>query len=185
MDAARMPDPAPPPDARTAGDGDAFEALFRAEYGRVVGIARRVLRDPDEAADVAQEVFLAALRGRVALRPRAGGWLHAAAAHTALNHLRAARRLGERQARAVRAGAGRDGDGAPDRLLEASEERRLVRRLLARMPERQAAILVLRHSGLSYAEVAVALGLKPGSVGTLLRRAELAMRKEWETYASD
>src|ERR1700736_1973545 len=58
------------------------------------------------------------------------------------------------------------------------ERRREVRRALSRLPQRTAAVLMLRHSGLSYAEVATALGIKVGNVGTLLRRAEEAMRKE-------
>jgi DNA-directed RNA polymerase specialized sigma24 family protein len=44
--------------------------------------------------------------------------------------------------------------------------------------------LVLRHSGLSYAEVAAALHLSPGSVGTTVRRAESALRKEMDRHAS-
>jgi DNA-directed RNA polymerase specialized sigma24 family protein len=39
-------------------------------------------------------------------------------------------------------------------------------------------VLVLRHSGLSYAEVAEAMNVKTGHVGTMLRRAESALRKE-------
>ena len=58
------------------------------------------------------------------------------------------------------------------------DERRRVRAALARLPHRQAVALVLRHSGLSYAEVAAALDLSPGSVGTVVRRAESALRKE-------
>ena len=53
-----------------------------------------------------------------------------------------------------------------------------VRRALARLPRRAAAVLVLRHSGLSYAEVAEAMNVKVGHVGTMLRRAESALRKE-------
>jgi RNA polymerase sigma-70 factor (ECF subfamily) len=41
-------------------------------------------------------------------------------------------------------------------------------------------VLVLRHSGLSYAEVADAMGVGIGQVGTMLRRAEAALRKEIE-----
>jgi RNA polymerase sigma-70 factor (ECF subfamily) len=44
--------------------------------------------------------------------------------------------------------------------------------------------LVLRHSGLSYADVAAALGLSPGSVGTTVRRAESTLRKELHRHAS-
>jgi len=66
----------------------------------------------------------------------------------------------------------------PERLVVEAEQRREVRRALNRLPQRTAAVLMLRHSGLSYAEVATALGIKVGNVGTLLRRAEEAMRKE-------
>lgn len=44
---------------------------------------------------------------------------------------------------------------------------------------------MLRHSGLSYLEIAQALSLSPGSVGTLLRRAEVALRKEWIRHAPE
>ena len=54
----------------------------------------------------------------------------------------------------------------------------MVRDALRRMPERSAAVLVLRYSGLSYAEVARALGIGAGQIGTLLRRAEERLRKE-------
>ncbi|PMP85558.1 MAG: RNA polymerase subunit sigma-24, partial [Roseiflexus castenholzii] len=55
-----------------------------------------------------------------------------------------------------------------------AEERDQVRAALATMPQRQAHLLLLRHAGLSYAEVAAVLNLAPGSVGTLLARAERA-----------
>ncbi|HEX8001314.1 MAG TPA: sigma factor-like helix-turn-helix DNA-binding protein [Mycobacteriales bacterium] len=58
-----------------------------------------------------------------------------------------------------------------------------VRAALARLPRTQAVALVLRHSGLSYAEVAAALDLSPGSVGTTVRRAETALRKELSRHA--
>ena len=64
------------------------------------------------------------------------------------------------------------------------EERHHVRAALARLPRKQAVALVLRHSGLSYAEVAAALGSSPGSVGTTVRRAESALRKELNGHAS-
>ncbi len=64
------------------------------------------------------------------------------------------------------------------------EERSRVRAALAKLPRKQAMALVLRHSGLSYAEVAAALDLSPGSVGTSVRRAESALRKELNRHAS-
>jgi len=53
-----------------------------------------------------------------------------------------------------------------------------VRAALGRLPAKSAAVLALRYSGLSYAETAAALGVNVGQVGTLLRRAEAALRKE-------
>jgi DNA-directed RNA polymerase specialized sigma24 family protein len=47
-----------------------------------------------------------------------------------------------------------------------------------------AMVLVLRHGGLSYAEVASAMDVKQGDVGTMLRRAESALRKEVERATS-
>ena len=64
------------------------------------------------------------------------------------------------------------------------DERRRVRAALARLPHKQAVALVLRHSGLSYAEVADALDLAPGSIGTTVRRAESALREEMNRHAS-
>jgi RNA polymerase sigma-70 factor (ECF subfamily) len=64
------------------------------------------------------------------------------------------------------------------------EERSRVRAALARLPHKSAVALVLRHSGLSYAEVAAALDLSPGSVGTTVRRAESTLRKELIRHAS-
>jgi RNA polymerase sigma factor (sigma-70 family) len=157
-------------------DDESFEALFTAEYGRVAGIANRVLADPHEAEDVAQEVFIDFHRLHSASAQYAPAWLHRAAAHAALNRLRGARR---RQRREV-AQAAEESDQTvdPQRMLEVSEDRRQVRQALARLAPKPAAVLVLRASGLSYAEVAQALGVGIGQVGTLLRRAESALRKE-------
>ncbi|HEV2030007.1 MAG TPA: sigma-70 family RNA polymerase sigma factor [Candidatus Dormibacteraeota bacterium] len=157
-------------------DDESFEALFTAEYGRVAGIANRVLADPHEAEDVAQEVFIDFHRLHSASAQYAPAWLHRAAAHAALNRLRGARR---RQRREV-AQAAEDTDRTvdPQKLLEVSEDRRELRQALARLAPKPAAVLVLRASGLSYAEVAQALGVGIGQVGTLLRRAEAALRKE-------
>jgi RNA polymerase sigma-70 factor (ECF subfamily) len=73
----------------------------------------------------------------------------------------------------------------PEQLVVAAEQRREVRQALSRLPEKAAAILVLRYSGLSYAEVATALRLRVGNVGTMLRRAEEALRKEVKRATSE
>jgi RNA polymerase sigma factor (sigma-70 family) len=156
----------------------AFERLFRSEYARVVGIAHRVLADQAEAEDVAQDVFISFYRGHPADASYARAWLHAAAAHAALNAVRGRDRRSRREAaQAVPLDATAAQDD-PAETVAASETRDEVRAVLARMPERSAAILALRYAGLSYAEIAAALDVRASSVGTLLRRAEDAFRRE-------
>jgi RNA polymerase sigma factor (sigma-70 family) len=157
-----------------------LEQVFRADYARVVGIAARVLGSRNQAEDVAQEVFLAFGRTSIPAE-QAGGWLAVAAAHTALNLLRAGRRRSAREEH-----AGNAPTTAPDvaDAVITRDESRQVRGALARLPRKQAVAVVLRHSGLSYAEVAAALQMSPGSVGTTVRRAESALRKELTRHAS-
>jgi RNA polymerase sigma-70 factor (ECF subfamily) len=157
-----------------------LEAVFRSDYARVVAVAARVLGSRESAEDVAQEVFLSFGRSGVPAG-EARGWLTVAATHTALNVLRSGRRRGAREE------AADDGPGiVPDvaDIVISRDEQRAVRAALSRLPHRQAAALVLRHSGLSYAEVAAALDLSPGSVGTTVRRAESVLLKELNRHAS-
>jgi RNA polymerase sigma-70 factor (ECF subfamily) len=157
-------------------EDEAFEALFTTEYGRVVGIANRVLADVHEAEDVAQEVFMDFHRLHSATAEYGPAWLHRAAAHASLNRLRGARRRQKRElAQALEEG---DRTLDPQKQAEMAEDRRRLREALARMAPKPASVLVLRASGLSYAEVAQALGVGIGQIGTLLRRAEATLRKE-------
>src|SRR5215213_5234659 len=158
-----------------------LDEIFRRDYQRVVGVAARVLGSRDPAEDVAQDVFLSFARSSVPAG-EARGWLSVAAAHTALNLLRSGRRRASREETAAAA----DDVVAPDvaDAVVTLEERRRVRAALARLPRKQAVALVLRHSGMGYADVAAALDLSPGSVGTTVRRAESALRKELDHHAS-
>jgi RNA polymerase sigma factor (sigma-70 family) len=156
----------------------AFERLFRAEYARVVGIAHRVLVDQAEAEDVAQDVFISFYRGHPADAPYASAWLHAAAAHAALNAVRGRDRRSRREAAQAVPLEATAGGADPAESVVVTETRDEVRAVLARLPERSAAMLALRYAGLSYAEIAAALDVRASSVGTLLRRAEDAFRRE-------
>lgn len=166
--------------ARGAVRGD-LDEIFRRDYQRVVGVAARVLGSRDQAEDVAQDVFLSFGRSSVPAG-EAGGWLSVAAAHTALNLLRSGRRRASREETVAAANDALVPDVAD--AVVTLQERSRVRAALARLPRKQAVALVLRHSGLSYAEVAAALDLSPGSVGTTVRRAESALRKELNRHAS-
>src|SRR5439155_1433215 len=120
--------------ART--DDEAFEALFTAEYGRVVGIANRVLADPHEAEDVAQEVFIDFHRLHSAKADYAPAWLHRAAAHASLNRLRGARRRQKREVAHAQQEGERELD--PQQQAELNEDRRHLRAALGRMAPRPA-----------------------------------------------
>ena len=157
-----------------------LEAIFRRHYPLVVGVAAGVLGSRDQAEDVAQDVFLSLGRSSVPAG-EARGWLCVAAAHTALNLLRSARRRASREETTAAS------DPVASDVAEAVvtlEERRRVRRALGRLARKQAGSLVRRHSGLRYAEAAAVLGLSPGSVGTTVRRAESALRKELNGHGS-
>jgi RNA polymerase sigma-70 factor (ECF subfamily) len=168
-----------------SGRGDVradLDEVFRRDYQRVVAVAARVLGSRDQAEDVAQEVFLSFSRSSVPAG-EAGGWLSVAAAHTALNLLRSGRRRASREETAAAASEHAVVSDVADTVVTLDERGR-VRAALAELPRKQAMALVLRHSGLSYADVAAALDLSPGSVGTTVRRAESALRKELNRHAS-
>lgn len=162
--------------ARTHGGSDvaAFECFFRSHHRAVVRLAQSVVGDSQRAQDVAQEVFLAAYRRFPGDYQEAVGWVRVAAVHTALNVLRGERRRDQRE---LAAQVVTPLPSAEETVID-RERRSDVRRVLARLPHRSAAILVMRHGGMSYLEIADALGVKVGNVGTLLRRAESALRKE-------
>ncbi len=153
---------------------DSFDRLFEEEWRRVVSVAWRALGDGSAAEDVAQEVFLAFHQRHPNGLPQARAWLHLAAAHLALNRIRSERRRRQREQSAGESVAAPD----PVSAVVAAETRREVNAALGRLPRLKASILVLRYAGLSYAEVAAALGIPINQVGRRLRRAEAALLKE-------
>lgn len=172
----------------TSGDrqGARFETLFLRHYGRVFGILRRLLGSDEAAEDAAQEVFLRLYRQETLPTDEVGlrRWLARVATNLALNILRADRRQRSHlQHSAVLDRAEepvREERHDPARVALAHEETATVRAALNGMSERAQSLLILRNSGLAYAEIADALGIAPGSVGTLLARAEREFRKQYE-----
>ena len=153
----------------------AFEAVFEAEYPAVVRVAARVLLDLGAAEDVAQDVFLALHVRYPEGHASAAGWLRVAAAHLALNRLRDDRR---RQQREYATDEPRGGAESPEMAVIQTETNREVLAALGRLKRAHGTLLALRYSGFSYAEVAESLGIPVDQVGTRLRRAEAALRKE-------
>jgi RNA polymerase sigma-70 factor (ECF subfamily) len=150
-----------------------LEAAFRQHWSRVYGVVFRLVGDGDEAEDLALEAFWRLYRRNPALDgTKLGGWLYRVATNLGFNALRARRRRREYEALAGASALEQGKPLDPALAVEQTQERQRVQSALERMSPRSARILVLRYSSLSYAEIAEVIGVKPGSVGTLLARAE-------------
>jgi RNA polymerase sigma factor (sigma-70 family) len=160
--------------AARAGEEVAFGVLFDRWFDRVWDVAWRIVRDREVAAEVAQDVFLAAWQGLDDLRePTAfGGWLLRTSRNRALNRL-------ERERRSTPAGGTEDpvmaalpGDRPdPASALENRSRDELVWAAAAALGERDASVLDLhlRH-GLTPAEIAQTLDVAPNHAHQLLFR---------------
>jgi RNA polymerase sigma factor (sigma-70 family) len=149
------------------------------------GLAYRVLGDRGHAEEVVQDSFVKLARDPVLERPdeEVTAWLRRVTLNGAFNRARGERRARERLARAARLEPVRE-EASPLQAVLDGEERARIRAALDRLPERQRAVLLLRHTGCSYAEVAAALEVAVGSVGVLLARAEHALRRAYEDVTS-
>lgn len=149
-----------------------FEALFFEHWPRVYGVLARLLGDPAEAEDLALETFWQLHQRPPDSRGPLAGWLYRVAVNLGYNALRAAKRRRRYEEVAGVEALERDTETGPAEAAARAEARRRVRAVLARMPARDTQALLLRHSGFAYKEIAAALGVAPGSIGTLLARAE-------------
>lgn len=147
---------------------DAAEALFRAEWARLVGAARLLLDEPADAEEVTQEAFVQLLRHWDELRDpdRAGAWLRTTVVN--LSRARLRRRLVVRR-HPVR----HEPDAEPaDGTASTAHDVARVGAALALLPRRQRECIVLRHwSELELSQIAATLGISVGSVKTHLHRA--------------
>lgn len=164
------------------GDQAAYEALFLRRYQQVYRAAYGLARSHEVAEDAAQEAFLALYRRPPTLGEEGSlvAWLCRVAINRGSNALRGARR---EEARAAHLTLPEAPD--PFEVLLRNEDRDLVREALAQLPERQATILALRYAGLAYAEIAAVLSLAPGSIGTLLARAERAFTAAYAAISQE
>ena len=163
------------------GDWSSFDELFLRYYSRIHAVVFRMTGDTAEADDITQETFIRLYHHPPEAAGRehnVGGWLYRVAVNLGYNALRAARR------RAVyELAADRESTADPESVTEQHEERLRVRSALAELPPQQAQLLMLRHAGLSYKELAAALDVAPTSVGTLLARAERAFEVRYRAMA--
>ena len=156
----------------------AFAALFADRSARLYGYLSRLSGDPELAEDIVQECFVKLhRRGSMPVDPEA--WL-VSVAHNLLrdDRRRVARRGRLLLERTVEVPGG-EPPVAADATTLAAERVAAVRSALARLPLRDRQLLLLRHAGYGYRELATMLDLTPGSIGTLLIRAGQAFRKEY------
>jgi RNA polymerase sigma factor (sigma-70 family) len=171
-------------------DKDSFEAIFTRYYPLVYQLAYRCVGRSDEAEDITQEVFLRYYRmpPRATSEAEQRAWLCRVATNLGLNALRAHQRRTSREEQVgemIRHNApDEEAQQNPEQHALADEQAALVRSVLAELPERQQAYLLLRSIGLSYAEIAQATGVATASVGALLARAEREFRRKYHERAT-
>lgn len=168
------------------GDAAAFRELVERSHETVFRLAVAIVGDRDEAADVVQETYIRAWDARAALRDGAAalGWLCRIARNVAHDRRRSWwSRIRAPMAEAALELRPAEDDPPADEALAAAQAAGAVRRALASLPEKHRVVLALREvEGMSYEEIAVALGVPVGTVESRLHRARagLAQRLERE-----
>jgi RNA polymerase sigma-70 factor (ECF subfamily) len=152
----------------------------------------RLVGDPVEAEDLALETFIRLYQRypQDKYPPHEnefnlGGWLHRVATNLGLHSIRGWKRRERYEMDAGKYALEEAPEDQPAEIMAQAEERRLVRLALGQMNERQSQLLILRHSGLSYKEIAQALNLAPTSIGPLLLRAEREFEKHYRALVKE
>ena len=157
------------------GDPAAIQALVARKLPRMLALAHRLLGDPVEAEDVAQEAMLRAWRQAPSWRPgkaRFDTWLHRVALNLCYDRLRRRREV-LTDAPPERA----DPAPGPDRGVEAAQLGDRVNAALARLPERQREAIVLCHyQELGNIEAAALMDVSVEALESLLSRGRRALR---------
>ncbi len=178
-----------------AGDQLAFEELVRTFGGRLLAVARRFVRNEQDAQDVVQTAYLSAFRafGQFDGNCQLSTWLHRIVVNVALMKLRSRRRKPEQSLSDLLPAFQDDGyhveqfsdwNTPADRLLEREETRATVRACIDQLPHNYRSVLLLRDiEELSTHEAASILAMTPTAVKVRLHRARQALstllRKEF------
>jgi RNA polymerase sigma-70 factor (ECF subfamily) len=176
-------------------DPQQFEAFMAKYQNMVFSTAMRLLANPTEAQDVAQEVFLKAYErfADLSQSPTVGGWLKTVATNMSLNHLTRYRSRWSFFSELVRSGETEESDpiefAAPDTFeqdVELADRHKVVEQALQKLPPAQRVPLVLFHlEGLTYEQIAAKLNVSLGKVKTDIFRAREAMRKRLRTHLDE
>jgi RNA polymerase sigma-70 factor (ECF subfamily) len=175
-----------------ADDLDAFEALTTRHEQRVYSLAMRMLRQEQDAEDVAQQTFLSALESLQSFRGEASfaTWLLRIASHAALKVIRKRKGLDMVSLEEATEPAEQsdtiphpefiaDWRQSPEKLVQTREIQRLLDEALARLDEKHRLVFLLRDvEGLSVKETAETLGLSEANTKVRLLRARLQLREQ-------
>ena len=175
------------------GDRESFDALVRRHQDRIFNVAYQIVRNRDDALDVAQEAFAKAFISLSGFKGEASftTWMHRIVVNLGIDCLRR-RRRGEPITYDDRLAVPEEtesGPAAPDNP-EAALETRQVQSLLARgiqaLPPAHRAVLVLREiEGMSYEEIAHAVGCSLGTVMSRLFYARRKLQKALQAHLHD
>ncbi|HUH12724.1 MAG TPA: sigma-70 family RNA polymerase sigma factor [Longimicrobiales bacterium] len=144
-----------------------FDRLYRELYPSLHRYLCRLTGDPEAANDAAQEAFMTLLRRQLP-ESEVKPWLFTVATNVVRDR---ARRDKTRRRLVPKVRLLTPHPSRPDDEAERADTIRTVRDALERIPERDRKLLLLREEGFSYKEIAEAVGVAPGSVGTLIARA--------------
>lgn len=170
-----------------AGEDEAYRELLESQGGRLLAVARRLMRNEEDARECLQDALLSAFRAidRFEGHAKLGTWLHRIVVNACLMRLRLRKRrpeealdseLPEFDDYGFRIGP-METSASADELLERQEVRVQVREAIESLPESYRTVLILRDiEEIDTAETAELLGLTPVAVKTRLHRARLALR---------
>lgn len=165
------------------GDVAAFEELVRLYEKRVYAVALRSSGNPEDAADIVQEVFLRAWRSIESFRGDSGfsTWLFRITMNLCVDHARHRHAQPQTQPIVTDEETERplpDSAPTPEEHLDNRELGRELAAALAEVSEEHRRIVLLRDvSGMSYTEIAEVLEISEGTVKSRLSRARIALRK--------
>ena len=161
-----------------AGDRDAFSRFYDLLAPTAFGLIRRVLRDPEAAAEVLQEVFWQVWREAPQYDPKRGSpeaWLVMRAKTRAIDRLRSIRRRDRTFVAPVDDSVARSSEEPAENPAVVAEDRELVHTALAQLPEPQRRVIEMAFfEGLTQSEIAIRLREPLGTVKT---RARLGLER--------
>jgi RNA polymerase sigma-70 factor (ECF subfamily) len=162
-----------------------FEATFLDLWPKIYNLLFRIIGDKAEAEDLALETFWRLYQNPPSRRENLDGWLYRVAVNLGFNSLRSQKRRTSYEEHAASLDIRSSIPAGLEDEVERAERRREVQQVLVEMKPRSAQLLVLRHSGLSYADLAAALKINPSSVGKMLARAADEFEEKYRQRPGD